>query len=278
LILYVIIAAIFCQLVGSQLQVLGYAVIGLVIAVPIIQSSILLGVALLGYFLFGDSLSRKRKIAIAILIAAVSILGIGKAMTGESQPESTDVSAAYFLLVAIGTVIAGVAFAVYVVMMRSVIRQYWKDDNSARLSFSLRHWVGYDHIKKPGERHYAPFPVTLVMVIVLGIGMLIFGGILYGKEGVTGFYDVPHNAWYAIAISGVCNLVGFFFQIQGLRMTSAVQASLIAISQMLLLSLIGVLFFHEAINIIVMLGLGLTVYGIIMSARPESPNRSKAPE
>jgi drug/metabolite transporter (DMT)-like permease len=52
-------------------------------------------------------------------------------------------------------------------------------------------------------------------------------------------------------------------------MTTAVQASLIAVSQILILSLIGFVFFNEAINILVLFGLALTVYGVAVSAKPE---------
>jgi len=279
LILYIILAGIICQLIGAQLQVLGYDVIGLVIAVPIIQASVLLGVALLGYFIFGDLLSRRRKIAIAILIVAVTILSIGKELTNTEEVQAgSEIGAGIFLLVAVGAVIAGLAFAIYVVMVRYVIRQHWQDENSAWLSFSLHHWVGHDHVKKPGERHYAPFPVTLLMAIVLAVGAVIFGLVLYSKQGTAGFYSVPSVAWYVILILGTCNVAGFFFQIQSLRMTSAVQASLIAVSQMLLLSLIGWWFFGEIVTWIVMVGLGLTVCGILMAARPENPNRVKINE
>ena len=272
---YVFIAAVFCQFIGARLQVLGYAVIGLIIAVPLIQSSVLLGVAILGHFVFGDSLSRRRKIAITILIVAVTILSIGKELTAVGQSHEKDaVSAGLFLLVAAGTIVAGISYAVYITILRYVIRQFWADENSAWLSFKFRHWIGHDHKKQPGQRFYSPFPVTLSMSIVLAVGIVIFGTLLYCERGISGFYNlpnaaIPNAAWYAILISGICNVTGFFFQIQGLRMTSAVQASLIAISQMLLLSLIGYLFFHEAVNMLVMIGLGLTVYGVFMSAKPE---------
>lgn len=268
---YIFIAAIFCQLIGARLQVLGYAVIGLIISVPLIQSSLLLAVALLGHFVLGDSLSRRRKFAIMILIVAVAIISIGKEMTVEKTQAKEAVNAGIFLLIAAGTVVAGIAYAIYITMLRCAIRQHWADENSAWLSFQFGHWVGYDHVKQPGQRFYAPFPLTLAMAIVLGVGVIIFGLLLYQKSGVAGFYkEVPDFAWYCIAVSGVCNMIGFFFQIQGLRMTSAVQASLIAISQMLLLSLIGYIYFGEAVNILVLTGLGLTMCGVLISAKPDT--------
>jgi drug/metabolite transporter (DMT)-like permease len=271
LIFCIFLAALLCQIIGSRFQVLGYAVIGLVITVPLIQSSMLLGVALLGHFVFGDSLSRRRKIAITILIVAVAILSIGKEMTVGQTPEQETVGTGLFLLVAAGAVAAGIAFAIYLVMLRYAIRQYWADDNSTWLSFRFRHWIGYDHVKQPGERFYSPFPVSLAMAIVLAVGTVFFGILLYDKSGVAAFYDAPQVAWYCIVISGVCNLTGFIFQVQGLRMTSAVQASLIAVSQIMLLSLIGLLCFGEVIDKygLVIIGLGLTVYGVFMSAKPE---------
>ena len=278
LVLYIIIAAVLCQLIGAPLQIWGYAVVGFVIAVPVIQSSILLGVALLGYFLFGDSLSRQRKIAIALLIVAVTILSIGKELSNAGEAHGKDtVNTGIFLIVAAGTAVAGIAFAIYVVMLRYAIRQFWHDDNSARLSFSFSQWVGHDYVKQPGKRLYSPFPITLSMALVLAVGIVIFGTFIYGRQGIAGFTAVPHAAWVAILISGVCNVTGFLFQVQGLRMTSAVQASLIAISQMLLLSLIGYLFFGETalFHPLVMIGLGLTVYGVLMSARPEEPRKVK---
>jgi len=277
LVLLIVIAAIVCQLIGAPLHVWGFEVVGLIITVPLVQSATLLGVAIMGYFIFGDSLSRRRKIAITILIVAMTILSIGRAMAADPQDESAEaVSAGFFLLVAAGVIVAGIAYAVYIVMMRYMIRQHWQDENSAWLSFQFHHWIGHNQQKQPGEKFYSPFPITLALAIVLGIGMVIFGTMIYTKQGIEGFYNVHDWAWQVILISGTCNLVGFFFQLQGLRMTSAVQAALIAVSQMLVLSLVGFLFFDELSdvvlsNVLVIIGLGLTACGVIMSAKPERP-------
>ena len=285
LILNIIIAAVFCQLIGARLHVLGFAVIGLVITVPLIQSSTLLGVAMIGRFALGYPISRMRKIALTVLLVAITMIAVGKELAERQQEgiqqetEKTavvqqhtapEVSPGFFLLVAAGTIVAGVAYAIYITILRQSVRRNWNDENSTWQSFRFQHWVGHDHVKQPGVRYYAPFPVTLMMSIVLGTGMIVFGGCLFSKWGAAGFFcGVPDFAWRCILISGIANMVGFFFQIQGLRMTSAVQASLIAVSQIVLLSLIGWLYFAEAVNMLVVFGLVLTISGVLMSAVPE---------
>lgn len=323
LILYVAFAAIICQLVGARLHVLGFAVLGLVVAVPIIQSTTLLGTAILGRYCLGDPISRNRQFAIAILIAAVVLLSVGRELSGfdatvreaesgnafvdsdfsggtlpdgmspsiapvatfddEQVIQDAKTYSGFFLLVALGTILAGIAYSIYIIILRYVILKYWKQDAGVWISFQFTQWAGYDYSQRPamlnqtsGSKIYSPFPVTLMMGIVLGVGLIVFGLFLWGKRGPAGFYQVPDPAvWYFVALSGICNMVGFFFQIQGLRRTTAIQASLIAISQMLVLSLVGFAFFGEPINLLVVLGLTLTVCGVFMSAKPENHDKKE---
>ena len=264
LLLYILIGSVFCQLVGARLHMLGFAVLGLVIAVPLIQSSTMLGTAYLGRYFLGDPLSRRRKIAMGILIVAVILLSIGKEMAA-----STETSFGIFLLVAAGTVVAGGAYSIYVVILRYAARRFWGTEDDVWASFRFSQWVGYDFPKNPPQRLYSPMPVTLAMLIVLGVGILTFGSCLYWRQGLDGFTDVPPIAWKLVPITGLCNMIGFFFQIHGLRLTTAVQASLIAVSQIIVLSLIGMVFFDEPTNILVWIGLTLTAYGVVLSAKPE---------
>jgi drug/metabolite transporter (DMT)-like permease len=277
LIIYVIVAAIICELIGAHFQILGYAIVGLIITVPLIQSSTLIGVAIMGKYFLGDFLSRRRQFAIFILIVAVVLLSVGKELTNSGGGHRGGV---LFILISGGAVVAGIAYSIYVVLLRYTASKYWNDASSVWQSFQFTKWAGFDlpsqeiELNDDGKlnriRRYAPFPVTLMMCIILGIGILIFGACIWLKSGIGGFYNAPMVAWYIIPVAGLSNVIGFFCQIQGLRMTSAVQASLIAVSQMILLSAIGFLFFKEPINFIVMTGLMLTIYGVIISAKPEN--------
>ncbi len=269
----VAIAAVICELIGARLHMVGFAVLGLVIAVPIVQSSTMLGTALLGQRFLGDKISHRRKTAMGILIVSVIVLSVGKEiaeLTVEQSEKHSVTSVGVFLWGAAGTIVAGIAYSVYIVILRSIGRRFWKSDDSVWLSFQFSQWVGYDFPQDPPKRLYSPTPVTLMMSIVLVVGMIVFGSFLMLKKGVAGFTDTPPLAWKLILIPGVCNMIGFFFQVQGLRLTSAVQASLIAVSQIVVLSLIGIYFFGEQTNWLVWLGLTLTAYGVILSAKPES--------
>lgn len=271
LLYYLVVAAVICQLFGAHLHVIGFALIGLVVTVPLVQSSTLLGTALLGRYYLGDPLSHRRKIAIGILIVAVILLSVGKELLNESLHDTaSQTSTGLFLAVAAGVVFAGLSYSVYVIILRQVGRRFWNDENSVWLSFQVTQWVGYDFPRNAPQRLYAPLPVTLMMAIVLGVGIVVFGSSLYFRKGFEAFHAVPPMAWRVIWISGVCNMIGFFFQVQGLRFTSAVQASLIAVSQILVLALIGFVFFKEPVNTLVVLGLALTAYGVVLSAKPET--------
>jgi drug/metabolite transporter (DMT)-like permease len=280
LIIYIVSAALICEFIGAHLQVLGYAIIGLVVTVPLIQSSTLIGVAILGRYFLGDILSRRRQAAICILIISVVLLSVGKELAGQVQIQGgvNQGGGSLLLLIASGAVIAGISYSIYVVLLRYTVRQYWNDGNSVWQSFQFTKWAGFDLPTQEidshngqfcGVRCYAPFPVTLMMSIILGVGVLIFGVCIWLKGGAAGFYTVPVVVWYIIPIAGLSNVIGFFCQIQGLRMTSAVHAALIGVSQMIFLSAIGFIYFREPINFVVMSGLILTAYGVIISAKPE---------
>lgn len=306
LILWLLVGATFCELVGSRLQMHAYMVVGILISAPIIQASTMSGAAFLGRVFLKDRLSFWKKVAMGVLLLAVFLLLLGKEMTGassfRSMPGQTVVSATamrtaataeigmpdeqvegnhwlLFILAGIGAVFAGLSYSIHLVVIRYAGRRHWRDDLYGQWDgLRLRHWIGHDRMPRAkehsGPRYYSPFPITLIMAIVLCVGVVSFAGCLYARRGWTGFIDQPILCWKLVAVSGCCNLAGFLLQVQGLRMTTASQVSLVAVSQFLFLALIGMCFFGEPTNAIIWTGIFLTVFGVLLSVK-DGPRDSR---
>ncbi|MGL6196427.1 MAG: EamA family transporter, partial [Thermoguttaceae bacterium] len=137
-------------------------------------------------------------------------------------------------------------------------------------------WVGHDfstHTQVPspysdGGRVYSPFPITLIMIIVTGVGVVAFGGKILATRGFHGLFIAPEPWWwYWVLLAGILNLMGFFFQVQGLLLASAAKMSLISASQIVILAVVGVLFFKEPMSILILIGVVLTITGVIFASK-----------
>ncbi|MDO4587435.1 MAG: GRP family sugar transporter [Planctomycetia bacterium] len=106
-----------------------------------------------------------------------------------------------------------------------------------------------------------------VMFLLPLIGIFIFAGFLYAERDFAGFYDVPKACWIIVSISGIANMIGFFFQLESLRFVSGSIVSLVAVSQTLTLTLIGIGFFNESANAFIWLGIILTLLGIVLTGK-----------
>jgi drug/metabolite transporter (DMT)-like permease len=260
------------------------------------------GNALLGRYWLGDRLSVWKKIAIAILLPAVVVILVGKELTvndaqnatptvdtNVSSNVETNVTAKFtsettnrtnnlfsYLFAGIGAIVAGLAYAVHMVIVRYAGHKYWDDNRySAWQSMRFIHWIGHDQPSRRLARQngdggfYAPFPVTLIMAIILLVGIFAFGGCLIEREGIAGLWDEPADCWHLVIATGLCNVIGFFFQVQGLRMTVAAQVSIVATGQFVFLALFGMFVFKEQSNAVIWLGVVLVVIGVLISAKQE---------
>jgi drug/metabolite transporter (DMT)-like permease len=304
--LWLLAGGFICEFVGARLQLYAYVTIGILIAAPLIQGASMSGNALLGRYWLGDRLSIWKKVAIAILLPAVVVTLVGKELTVNSAQNvttdsttnittnvesntTTNITANVtsdvdgnnnsfysYLLAGIGSVVAGFAYALHMVIVRYAGHKYWDDNRySAWQSMRFRHWIGHDKPSRNKSRNrgdsgfYAPFPVTLIMAIILFVGILAFGGCLLEREGIAGLWDEPTDCWYLVVATGLCNVIGFFFQVQGLRMTAAAQVSIVATGQFVFLALFGMFVFNEQSNLVIWLGVALVVIGVLISAKQE---------
>ena len=233
------IGGLICESIGARLHLHAFAVIGLLVSVPLVQAATMIFSAGVGRGFLGERISGRCLIAMLIMLAAMSLLVFGpsKPVTEHTTPSHDSTT---LLLAGLGTVLAGLAYSVHVVCIRMA-------------------------------RQNRGMQITFIAVQVTGIGAMIFGFEFLRDNGwqISAFWeDVPANTWWLILASGLLNLAGFLFQIAGLRYTMVARAQMIAVAQIVIGTLFGVFFFHELTNAMIWLGVILTVAGIFIVSTP----------
>lgn len=282
LVLYLVISGLICQIFGTQGQLLGYAIIGLVVATPLIQSSQLIAAAGIGKTFLHESVTLRKWMAIAVLMVSVIFLCSSwhiLDLLGFSVPDgifekSTSPAGNDFpgrlLFGGLVAVAAGLAFAVNVSIIRYASKKHWNTEFRIRDSLRITDWIGYDRPRKvPGEIFYSPLPITLIMIIITGVGVVVFGCTIFVTKGPDGFIAASDDLWPYLIFCGLTNFVGFFFQVQALRHTTAVQVSLIAATQIVFITIIGIVSFKESANSLIWTGTALAILGIFLSTERE---------
>ena len=144
------------------------------------------------------------------------------------------------LLGGIGAVVAGVAYSIYIVFLR-------RSSNSRQM------------------------PISFIAVEVTGIGAVIFGLEFLRDHSfqISALWeDISPQVWRLVVMAGLFNMVGFLFQINGLRYTLVARAQMISVSQIIIGTIFGVLFYYETTNAMIWLGVTLTVLGIGIVSTP----------
>ena len=141
------------------------------------------------------------------------------------------------LLLAVGA--AGLAGAVY-----------------ALLSTVIRHSV---------TRTTTPSAVAFLVPLM---ATLTLGPLCVERFGAASLLNTPREQLLLLAAAGVFNLIGFLGLIHGLQRTTVVHANVVNASQVAMAALAGMALFHEAPNPWVLLGVGLTILGIVWIDRP----------
>jgi drug/metabolite transporter (DMT)-like permease len=102
------------------------------------------------------------------------------------------------------------------------------------------------------------------------VGLLICGSILTSERGLDGWLLSP-ICWAFVLTAGVCNMIGFYFQIESLRRLFVLKQTIVANAQTLLLTLLGIFAYREPLTWIVAVGLVL-VFVAVWLAGAEKQN------
>ena len=281
-VLCILVGGFFCQYVGARLHLAAFATVGLVVSVPLIQASSMVCSSVFGRIFLREKIIRRCLMAMLLLLVAMCFLVMGpggpqtstnppggeqgdqhivsttpdEPITSESQASDSQVaslespnslSKQVMLFGALGAVVAGLAYSVHVVCLRvtSAARQ---------------------------------MPVTLIAVQVTGIGAAIFGFEFLRDHGgkISAIWEnVSPWAWFLIVSTGLLNTVGFLFQIYSLRYTLVARAQMISVAQIVICTLFGILAYREPTNLMIWLGISLTVSGIYFASTPDKKELSQ---
>ena len=252
----IILAGLFCELIGARSHLKSYALIGIVLAAPLMQSFQLIGTAGIGAVFLGERVTRLKALSIGLLIFAVALLSFSPVLLPPSRPDAVTFQipkGGTLFWGTFATFMTGLGYTIHLTILRSVLRHnHPESDVSESASVS-------------GGKQVRPTPVSSVMFLVTLTGMIVFGVCLWLERGPSGFWrDIPIECWGIVLMSGVLNLCGYYFQNRGVELVSAATGALVAVSQICLLTVFGILFFHESSNALVWLGLMMTVAGVIL--------------
>lgn len=241
----IFLAGLFGQLVGNVAFQWSLGIVGLALEVPLSLGAMIVTGPLLGRIFLGESITIRAAVSILVLGGAVCVLFLGARESVET--ETSAASETNVLLVAGGIAAAclsGVAYAVLGVVIRYGVTGH------ASLSTTL---------------------VTVGFVGVVGLGSLSLARI-----GLAEMLATPWPDLAIMILAGICNAAAFLTLTKALQLTPIVYVNALNATQAAMAFLVGALVFWEPITASMIVGLGLTVLGLVLMRGKRNANEPPA--
>lgn len=234
----VLLGAIIAQLLGNCLFQWSLGVVGLALAVPVTLGAILIGGGLLSRHLLGEPVNRQAWSAIGILMLAIALLSLGAGTAYRSMHRGGAMAFADYLTVSagiLGFVVAGFAFSTLGATIRRV---------------SLR-----------------GLPQVTVLLVSGLVGVVGLGLILPLTSGWEVVAQTTSVEWGWMLAAGLFNALAFFALTSAIRSISLLNVNALNASQTAMAAVAGVFLFGEPVTWTLLVGVGLTVWGLLSMPR-----------
>jgi drug/metabolite transporter (DMT)-like permease len=222
-------------LIGSVMGNVAFqwslGIVGLAIAVPICFGSMLVSSPLLSRAVLGEEISTRTILAMAVLILSIILLAARVEPIARVGASGTAVLVAILLLC-----MAGIAYTMLGVGIRYGL------DNGISL------------------------PVTLGIISVSGF--LFLGSLSLRSIGWDAMLATESHHLVDMFLAGLFNAVAFLSLTRAIQLTSVTYVNLINASQVAIAALTGVMLFQETPTILMMIGVVLTIAGLMLMQRP----------
>ena len=232
-------------LVGLLIQVAGnvcvqwsLGVVGLAVTIPAMFGAMIASGAVIGRVWLGERVSNRSITAVAMLLGSLALLGIGAKAAGCSIAEAKAMTPNPLLMV-LAVAAAGLAGTVYALLCAVIRRSVTGNTSPAAVAFL----------------------VTLM-------GFVGLGPICVYRLGVPALLETPVDQFILMIAGGVFNLGAFLALIHGLQRTTVVHANAVNASQVAMAAVAGIALFAEPPTVWLLLGVCLTIFGIVWIDRP----------
>lgn len=255
------------QVIGNGAFQIALGSIGLAASVPIAMGSLLIGGAVLGRVFLGEPVSVRKMISIGTLVAAVLVLSIS---SSEVAGENTNLSEQALLLPEIGSPNRGATLDADT-PVASPAAEDWTWQHAPV-------WLGALCAVASGSA-YAFFssmmrrtmqrgmPAVGAMWISGCVGTVALWLITLSRDGVAPVMAADASQWQAMAAAGLFNFIAFIAISTALRVLPVVAVHLLNASQVAMAATAGVLLFAEPLTGKLLVGIALTVAGLLALAQ-----------
>lgn len=247
-------SALLVHFVGNLSFQRALEIVGISLAVPIVLGTIIVVGAVLSRVFLGEVISRQSLVAVAILLAAIGLLGLAAYQTppvleSEASTDKTEESSisrrdssSMLMMKGVGAVIiAGCAYSTLGVVVRY------------------------------GVSRSSPLSTTTVIVGVVGVVGL--GTLSYVRLGWDGMIATAPYDLAVMFAAGIFNAMAFLCLTKALQLISVVRVNSIGSSQCAMAAVAGVFLFGEEWTLVMIVGVALTALGLsLMHAGEDVPS------
>lgn len=222
------VAALFNQLGGNLAFQMSLSRIGLAISVPICFASIICSGAIVGRYVLGDQVSIRTGISMGLMVASIVFLSSAAKNRAAVVPTNFDWGSVAGITIA---VISGLSYGITGVYIRRAVR--------------------------------SQMPVATTLFLFSAAGFLMLCPLSLSFLPLANIVAITPREWTMIATAGVFNALGFYAITHAMRHLTISRANVINASQNALCAVGAVVIFDESLSTYAVLGIGLTIAGLL---------------
>lgn len=232
LMLALVVGSLLANYGGNVLFQWSLGVLGVAMAVSITLGAMIVSGAILGRVMLGERIHRAMAISCSVLLVGIAVLSLGAA--------DANASVAAMEVNAVGLAFAAACFAGFAYSSMGAV-----------MRFGLLRGVS----------------VASTLLVLSGVGWAALTAWALWRIGLDGVAATSSAQWTWMVLAGVANALAFIALTKALQSTTMLMVNGVNASQAAMCGAAGVLIFSEALTWPLIIGIALTVVGLMLMRR-----------